>query len=78
MSSGGHVSLVDYEGVRLTSQNCGHHWRVVHPPGECYWRAVVVTPDFPTRARWQSYQQIHLERIGGMDEGMKILRIQCL
>jgi hypothetical protein len=36
------IDLTDYDGVRLTSQNSGHHWPIVHPPGECEWRAVVV------------------------------------
>jgi hypothetical protein len=66
--------LTDYDGVRLTSQNGGHHWPIVHAPGECEWRAVVMmmppgeAPDLSTGARWQSYQQRHLERVGGMDE----------
>jgi hypothetical protein len=30
------------------------------------------------RALWQSYQQRHLERVGGMDEEMRISRIQYL
>jgi hypothetical protein len=34
--------LIDCDGVRLTSQNRGHHWPIVHPPGECEWRAVVM------------------------------------
>jgi hypothetical protein len=34
--------LIDYDGVRLTSQKRGHHWPIVHPPGECEQRAVVV------------------------------------
>jgi hypothetical protein len=34
--------LSDYDGVRLKSQNCSHHWLIFHPPGECEWRAVVV------------------------------------
>jgi hypothetical protein len=33
--------LIDNDEVRLTSQNRGHHWPIVHPPGECEWRAVV-------------------------------------
>jgi hypothetical protein len=76
--------VIAYDGVRLTSQNSGHHWPTVHPPGECKWRAVVImirlgiTPDLSTRARWQSYQQRHLEGVGGMDEGVRILRIQYL
>jgi hypothetical protein len=37
-----------------------------------------ITPDLSTRAHWQSYQQRHLERVGGMDEGMRISRIQYL
>jgi hypothetical protein len=24
--------LLDYDGVILTSQNCSHHWPIVHPP----------------------------------------------
>jgi hypothetical protein len=36
------------------------------------------TPDLSTRARWQSYQQRHLERVGGMDDEMRISRIQYL
>jgi hypothetical protein len=76
--------LIDYDGVRLTSQNRCHHWPIVHPPGECEWSVVVmmmmmsagITPDLSTRARWQSYQQKHLERVGGMDKGMTILHIQ--
>jgi uncharacterized membrane protein len=24
------VQLIDYDGVRLTSQNCIHHWPIVH------------------------------------------------
>jgi hypothetical protein len=34
--------LIDCDGVRLTSQNRGHHWPTVHPPGKCEWRAVVM------------------------------------
>jgi hypothetical protein len=34
--------LIDYGRVRLTSQNRGHHWPIVHPPGECEWTAVVM------------------------------------
>jgi hypothetical protein len=30
------------------------------------------------RALWQSYQQRHLERVGGMDEEIRISRIQYL
>jgi hypothetical protein len=37
-----------------------------------------ITPDSSTRADWQSYQQRHLEQIGGMDEGMRILHIHYL
>jgi hypothetical protein len=29
------------------------------------------TPDMSTRALWQSYQQRHLEQVGGMDEGIE-------
>jgi hypothetical protein len=34
--------LIDYDGVRLTSQNGGHHWPIVRPPRVCEWRAVVM------------------------------------
>jgi hypothetical protein len=35
--------LIDwYDGVKLTTQNRGHHWPIVHALGECEWRAVVV------------------------------------
>jgi hypothetical protein len=37
-----------------------------------------ITPDLSNRAHWQSYQQRHLERVGGMDEGMRISGIQYL
>jgi hypothetical protein len=73
--------LIDWlYGVRLTSQNCGHHWPIVHPPGECecrsrWWCRLGITPNSCTRTLWQSYQQRHLKRVGGMDEGMSISRI---
>jgi hypothetical protein len=28
--------------MRLTSQNLGHHWTIVHPLGELEWRDVVM------------------------------------
>jgi hypothetical protein len=34
--------LIDYDGMRLMSQICGHHWPIVHPPGECEWTAMVM------------------------------------
>jgi hypothetical protein len=34
--------IIGYDGVRLASQNRGHHWPIVHPPGECEWTAVVM------------------------------------
>jgi hypothetical protein len=37
-----------------------------------WWCRLGITPGLSTRARWQSYQQRHLERVWGMDEGMKI------
>jgi hypothetical protein len=43
-----------------------------------WWCRLGITPDLSTRAHWQSYQQRHLERVGGMDEGMRILHIQYL
>jgi hypothetical protein len=36
------VTLIDYDGVRLTSQNRSLHWPVVHPVGESEWRAMVM------------------------------------
>jgi hypothetical protein len=64
----------------------GHHWPIVHPPGECvnvsgepwWWCQLGINPDLSTRARWQSYQQRYLERMGGMDEGVRILHIHYL
>jgi hypothetical protein len=41
-----------------------------------WWCRLGITPDWTTRALWQSYQQRHLERIGGMDDEMRISRIQ--
>jgi hypothetical protein len=43
-----------------------------------WWYRLVITPDLYTKARWQSYQQRHLEQVGRMDEGMRILFIQHL
>jgi hypothetical protein len=43
-----------------------------------WWCWLGITPDLSTRAHWQLYQQRHLKRVGGMDEGMRILRIQYL
>jgi hypothetical protein len=48
----------------------GEPWR--------WWCRLDITPDLSTRARWQSYQQRHLERVGRKDEGMRILSIQYL
>jgi hypothetical protein len=39
------------------------------------WTHVGTTPDSPTRALWQSYQQRHMGQVGGMDEGVRILPI---
>jgi hypothetical protein len=41
LKTSGNCWLIDCDGLRLTSQNRCHHWPVVHPPGECEWRAVV-------------------------------------
>jgi hypothetical protein len=43
-----------------------------------WWRRLGITPDSFDRAPWQSCHQRYLEQVGGMDEGMRILRIQCL
>jgi hypothetical protein len=52
----------------------------VNVSGEPWWRScwLGITPVLSTRARWQPYQQRHLERAEGMDKGMRILRIQYL
>jgi hypothetical protein len=34
--------IIGNDGVRLMSQNCSHHWPIVHPLGECECRAVVM------------------------------------
>jgi hypothetical protein len=34
--------LIDYDGVRLASQNRGHHWPIVDPRDECERRAVLI------------------------------------
>jgi hypothetical protein len=61
-------------GERLTSQNSGHHMK-----GDLWRRCRLgISPDSSTIALWQSYQQRHQERIGGMDEEMRMLRIQYL
>jgi hypothetical protein len=73
--------LIAYDGMRLTSQNCGHHWHIVHPSRVnvsgvpwwwWWWCGLGINPDLYTRVLWQSYQQRHLETVGGMDEGMSI------
>jgi hypothetical protein len=46
--------------------------------GPWWWCRLGITPDLSTRARWQSYQQRHLERVGWMDEGVRILCFQYL
>jgi hypothetical protein len=43
-----------------------------------WWCRLRITPDLSTKTRWQSYQQRHLERGGGMDEGIRILLMQYL
>jgi hypothetical protein len=43
-----------------------------------WWCQLGIIADSSTRACWQSYQQRHLERVRGMDEGMRILHIQYL
>jgi hypothetical protein len=71
-------------GVRLTPQNRGHHWPIVHPPGECEWRAVVMMMPAGDNS-WSVYQSslavlsvktsVASRRNG---QRMRILRIQCL
>jgi hypothetical protein len=77
--------LIDYDGVRLMSQNHAHHGLLFIPrvsvSGELWlwwWCQLGTTPDSSTGAHWQSYQQRHLERVGGMDETMIILHIRYL
>jgi hypothetical protein len=41
-----------------------------------WWCQLGITPGLPTRAHWQSYQQRHLKRVGGMAERMRILCIR--
>jgi hypothetical protein len=48
---------------RFRGAYCLHH----HRPDDSY-----------NRALWQSYQQRHLEQVGGTDEGVRISRIQYL
>jgi hypothetical protein len=50
-------------------------WMWVWEPW-CWWFRLGITPDSSARALRQSYQQRHLERVGGMDEGTRISRIQ--
>jgi hypothetical protein len=50
--------------------------RVICEHGEPrWWWWLRITPESSTRALWQSYQQRHLEKVGGMDEGVRILPI---
>jgi hypothetical protein len=50
-----YIVLIDYGGVKLMSQNRGHHWSIVHPPGECEWRVLVMMT--PTKDNsWLVYQ----------------------
>jgi hypothetical protein len=60
------------------SQNCETNGPVVHPRvirehgvswWWWWWCRLGITPDSSTRALWQSYQQRHLGKVGGMDEG---------
>jgi hypothetical protein len=53
-------------------------WMWAWEPWWWWWCRLGITPDSFTRALWESYQQRHLERIGGMDEGMRISRIEYL
>jgi hypothetical protein len=43
-----------------------------------WWGRLGIPPDSSTRALWHFYEQKHLQRVGGMDGGMRILRIQYL
>jgi hypothetical protein len=66
--------MIDYDGFRLCLRTAATNGPIVHPPGDMLiWRAMVImmlgiTPDSCTGAVWQSYQQRHLERVGGMEE----------
>jgi hypothetical protein len=67
-----------WRGFRTVATN----WPIVHPPGDIWaWRAMVMmmptgdTPDSSTRVLWQSYQQRHQGKAGGMDDGVRILPI---
>jgi hypothetical protein len=48
----------------------------VMPAGDKFW--LLIPAGRTVRALWPSYQQIHLERVGRMEEGTRILRIQYL
>jgi hypothetical protein len=48
----------------------GEPWR--------WWYQLGINPDLSIRARWQSYQERYMERVGGMDEWIRILYIQYL
>jgi hypothetical protein len=64
------------------SQNYGHQraycpspeWMWAWEPWR-WWFRPRITPDSSTRPLWQSHQQKHLGRVGGMDEGVRILPI---
>jgi hypothetical protein len=72
--------LIDYDGVRLRFQNSRLFFipRVNVSAERWWWCRLGITPELSTRARWQFNKQRHLERVGGMDEGMRILCIQYL
>jgi hypothetical protein len=54
--------------------------RVICEHGEpwWWWCRLRITPESSTRALWQSYQQRHLGKVGGIDKGVWILPIHYL
>jgi hypothetical protein len=78
--------LTDYDGVGLCLRAPATNGLIVHSPDEMWaWIDMVMmmpaggkTPDSSITALLKSYQQRHLDRVGGMEEGVRISRIQYL
>jgi hypothetical protein len=77
--------LTDYDGVRLCLRTAAITGLLFIPranvsgqPWLWWWWRPGISPDLSTRARRQSYQQRHLEGVGGLHKGGRILRIQHL
>jgi hypothetical protein len=70
------------DGVRPCLRTAATNGPIVHPRVICehgepwwWWRRLGITPDSSTRAPWKFYQQRHLGQVGGINEGVRILRI---